>query len=144
VLRDDHHPLPLLICRQLLFCERLTTDDRGRINFLGVFNQLNGEQFPLRHGPFVAAFELATLRRPVIRELLVIGLTVTLDGRPVGVFSKTMEDVTIEVGRSLSTDLDLSPLVFDEPGDYRIQLTVNGCVVATRPLAVCLVGERTG
>ena len=144
MLHNDRQPLPILICRQLLFCEQCTADDRGRINFLGVFNQLNGEQFPLRHELFEAAFELAALRRPVIHEMLVIGLTVTLDSRPVGVFSKTMDDVTIESGRSLSTNLDLSSLVFEEPGEYRTQLTVNGRVVATRPLAVCLVGERTG
>lgn len=120
------------------------TDDHGRINFLGVFNQLNTEQFPLQHRLFMAAFELAALRRPVVRGRLVIGLTVSLDGQPIGVFGKTLQDVTIEAGRSLSTSLDLCPLVFDQPGDYRVRLRVNDRVVATRPLAVCLVGERTG
>ena len=119
-------------------------DGRGRINFLGVFNQLSGEQFPMRHGLFEAAFELATLRRPVFQEVLVIELTVALDGQPTGVIRKTLTDVTIEVGRSLSTNLDLSPLIFEQPGDYRMQLRVNNRLVATRPLAVCLVGERTG
>lgn len=138
------HVTPLLICRSLILCEHCVADERGRINFLGIFNQINGEQFPLRHELFEAAFELAALRRPVVQEMLVIGLTVTLDGRPIGVFSKKLQDVTIEPGRSLSTNLDLSSLVFGEPGDYRMQLTVNGRVVATRPLAVCLVGEPAG
>lgn len=134
----------MITCRYLLFCEYCSVGERNRISFHNLFDQLVAPGFPVTRQPFMAVFELAALRRPVVNEQLVLRVAAILNGQEEAHMEVTGYNVTIQAEGTLTMNLNLSQFVFKEPGDYRVQLTINGRRLASRTLKVRSIRDLAG
>ena len=134
----------MLVCRYLILCEYASRDQQGRITLHNLFNRINAVDFPASHQPFAVAIELTALRRAVVNEQLTVRVMV-LDGvnHEEVILETDPYCVSIEVGQTIATTLNVGRPVFNEPGDYRVRLIANGRPIGFHDLAICRIDRPT-
>ena len=120
-----------------LLCEA-ATDQHGKLNVLGAFDNLFAKETPVRH----PACSVATRIR--FSKIEAGGHTVRIfimdaDGNSVG--PKLEGNISVRIGENASTAvvnliLNIQHLEFKQYGQYQIDLAVDGNVQASLPLFI--------
>ncbi len=121
-----------------LTADAATIDGSGKLNLLGVFDQISVQKFPARHGRLALVLRFLggaadigghrigiRLSSPGGEEL--VSLTGEMDIRGGG---------NIQTGIRVPHVINLDGLVFKEAGVHTFDLTVDGNHCATLPLSI--------
>jgi hypothetical protein len=120
-----------------LLCDA-ATDQRGKLNILGAFDNIFAKEFPVRHRMCCIA---ARIRFSKIEdgEHMVRIFIIDADGNSIG--PKLEGNINVHIGDNLATAavnliLNIQGLEFKGYGQYQIDLAVDGNVQASLPLYV--------
>ena len=109
----------------------------GKLNILGAFDRIYGTKFPL-HWPrmvLVTRFEASAAEFGSEKSLEII--TMDADGKKLGKASGKMKIGEGRTGRQIKINHVLPMgMTFPAPGEYSIEILVNGESTATVPLEV--------
>ena len=116
----------------------------GKLNILGAFDRIYGTKFPL-HWPrmvLVTRFEASAVEFGSEKSLEII--TMDADGKQLGKASGKMKIGEGRSGRQIKINHVLPMgMTFPAPGQYSIEILVNGEPKATVPLEVVLREQKT-
>ena len=126
-----------------LLCDA-ATDQRGKLNVLGAFDNLFAKELPVRH----RACSIATrIRFSKIEagEHTVRIFIIDADGNSIG--PKLEGKIAVRIGENTSTAvvnliLNIQNLEFAQYGQYQIDLAVDGNIQASLPLYIRPVPEQ--
>ncbi len=126
-----------------LLCDA-ATDQRGKLNVLGAFDNLFGKELPVRHRSCSIA---ARIRFSKIEagEHTVRIFIIDADGNSIG--PKLEGNIGVNIGDNVSTAavnliLVIQNLEFEQFGPYQIDLAVDGDVKASLPLYIRAIPEQ--
>ncbi len=116
----------------------------GKLNILGAFDRIYGAKFPLRwpRMVLVTRFEASAAEFGSEKSLEIV--TMDADGKRLGKASGKMKIGEGRTGRQIKINHVLPMgMTFPAPGEYSIEILVNGEPKATVPLEVVLREQKT-
>lgn len=115
------------------------TDNRGKLNLLGTFDQIYAAKLPVVHPACAIALRLRFAKMEEAEHKVKLQL-VNSDGIPV--FQPMEGEVRPRMGADVSSVavnliLNFQHIKFEEFGDFQINLSVDKVSIASLPLRVC-------
>ncbi|MEX1252974.1 MAG: hypothetical protein WEE64_01405 [Dehalococcoidia bacterium] len=109
----------------------------GKLNVLGAFDRIHGSQFPLVWPRMVLVMRFVVTPAEFGSEKTLEIITLDLDGKKLGTATGKMTVPAGPSGRQLKIDHVLPlTMTFPGPGEYSIEILVNGDPKARVPLEV--------
>jgi len=126
-----------------LLCDA-ATDQRGKLNVLGAFDNIFAKETPTRHRACSIAARIRFSKIEAGDHTVRIFI-IDADGNSIG--PKLEGNISVRIGDNISTAvvnliLNIQNLEFKEYGQYQIDLAVDGNVQASLPLYIRLVPEH--
>lgn len=115
------------------------TDNRGKLNLLGTFDQIYAAKLPVVHPACAIALRLRFEKMEEAKHKVKLQL-VNSDGIPVfqpmegAVHPKMAADIS---SVAVNLVLNFQHIKFDEFADYQINLSIDEVSIASLPLRVC-------
>jgi hypothetical protein len=120
-----------------LLADAANVSREGKLNVLGAFDRINGAQFPLTWPSMVLVTRFVASAAEYGQEKSIEIITLDADGKRLGAATGTMQVPSPEGGRVLKINHILPmTLTFPGPGEYSIEILVNGEPKAAVPLDV--------
>ncbi len=120
-----------------LLADAANVSREGKLNILGAFDRINGAQFPLTWPSMVLVTRFIASAAEYGQEKSIEIITLDADGKRLGAATGTMQVPSPEGGRALKINHILPmTLTFPGPGEYSIEILVNGEPKAAVPLDV--------
>jgi len=123
----------------LIFCAGKSADDRGNISLHGIFDRLWVVGFPASHTPFLAVAQIKA-KKAVTNGQLNVSIVVEREGTQISK-QDLVVPVTVEKDFGFGFEINFSPFVFPEAGNYFFKLYINDKLLITRSLMVRPVSE---
>jgi hypothetical protein len=126
-----------------LLCDA-ATDQRGKLNVLGAFDNIFAKEFPVRHRACSIAARIRFSKVEAGDHAVRIFI-IDADGNSIG--PKLEGNIAVRIGDNVSTAvvnliLNIQNLEFKQHGQYQIDLAVDGNVQASLPLYIRPVPEQ--
>jgi hypothetical protein len=122
-----------------LLADAANVSREGKLNILGAFDRVQGAQFPLTWPRMVLVTRFIASAAEYGQEKSLEIVTMDADGKRLGGATGTMRVPNGQAGRQLKINHVLPMTVtFPGPGQYSIEILVNGESKATVPLDVVL------
>ncbi|MHC5181720.1 MAG: DUF6941 family protein [Planctomycetota bacterium] len=120
-----------------LLCDA-ATDQRGKLNVLGAFDNIFAKELPVRHRACTIATRMRFSKIEAGDHTVRIFL-IDADGNSIG--PKLEGHISVRIGEGASTAvvnliLNMQNLEFKEFGPYQIDLAIDGTVQASLPLLI--------
>jgi hypothetical protein len=120
-----------------LLCDA-ATDQQGKLNVLGAFDNIFAKQEPIHH-PFCSIASRIRFEKTEEGEHLVKISIIDTDGNPIG--PKPEGKITVQIADDINSAvvnliLNIQGIEFKQYGQYQIDLLVDGNVCASLPLRV--------
>ena len=120
-----------------LLCDA-ATDQRGKLNVLGAFDNLFARELPVRHRACCIAARIRFSKIETGDHSIRIFI-IDADGNSIG--PKLEGNISVHIGDNASTAvvnliLNIQNLEFKQYGPYQIDLAVDGNVQASLPLTI--------
>jgi len=112
----------------IILCDKASLSRDGKIDILGVFDNINAPSFPVRHKEMFVLVE-ALLDKGEHEEVLKIDC----NGREKEIVGSRVKKE--EKGKHLFMH-QITEMVFPEPGDYLIKIYINDILVGTRKFSL--------
>ncbi len=125
-----------------LLADAANVSREGKLNILGAFDRINGAQFPLTWPSMVLVTRFVASAAEYGQEKSIEIITLDADGKRLGAATGTMQVPSPEGGRVLKINHILPmTLTFPGPGEYSIEILVNGEPKAAVPLDVVQLAD---
>ncbi len=126
-----------------LLADAANVSREGKLNILGAFDRINGSKFPLTWPRMVLVTRFVASAAEYGTEKAIEFVTLDADGKRLGTASGKMTVPTGQSGRQLKINHVLPmTMTFPAPGQYSIEILVNGEPKATVPLEVVQREEK--
>ena len=126
-----------------LLADAANVSREGKLNILGAFDRIYGAKFPLTWPRMMLVMRFVASAAEYGTEKSVEIVTLDADGKKLGTASGKMKVPTAQSGRQLKINHVLPMTVtFPAPGQYSIEILVNGEPKATVPLEVVQREEK--
>jgi hypothetical protein len=127
-----------------LLCDA-ATDQAGKLNVLGAFDNIFSKEIPVRHRACSIATRIRFSKIEAGDHTVRIFI-IDADGNSIG--PKLEGNISVRIGDNLSTAvvnliLNIQNLEFKQYGQYQIDLAIDGNVQASLPLYIRPVPERS-
>ena len=120
-----------------LLADAANVSREGKLNVLGVFDRLHGSKFPFTWPRMMLVMRFVASAAEYGTEKSIDIITLDADGKKLGTASGKMTLPTGASGRQLKINHVLPmTMTFPAPGDYSIEILINGEPKATVPLEV--------
>jgi len=120
-----------------LMADAANVSREGKLNILGAFDRVHGAQFPLTWPRMVLVTRFIASAAEYGQEKSIEIVTLDADGKRLGNATGKMRVPAGQAGRQLKINHVLPMTVtFPAPGQYSIEILVNGEPKATVPLEV--------
>lgn len=126
-----------------LLCDA-ATDQRGKLNVLGAFDNIFAKELPIRHPSCSIAARIRFSKIEAADHAVRIFI-IDADGNSIG--PKLEGNIAVRIGEGASTAvvnliLNIQNLEFTKYGQYQIDLAVDGNVQASLPLHIRPVPQQ--
>src|SRR3990172_10923986 len=126
-----------------LLADAANVSREGKLNILGAFDRIHGSKFPLTWPRMVLVTRFVASPVEYGQEKSLEIVTLDADGKRLGGATGKMRVPTAQSGRQLKINHVLPmTLTFPAPGEYSIEILVNGEPKATVPLEVVQREEK--
>ena len=126
-----------------LLADAANVSREGKLNVLGAFDRIYGSSFPLTWPRMVLVMRFEASAAEFGTEKAIDIVTLDADGKKLGTATGKMTLPTGQAGRQLKINHVLPMTVtFPGPGQYSIEILVNGEPKATVPLEVVQREEK--
>jgi hypothetical protein len=126
-----------------LLADAANVSREGKLNILGSFDRIYGSKFPLTWPRMVLVTRFVASAAEFGTEKSIEIVTMDADGKRLGTASGKMTLPTGQAGRQLKINHVLPmTMTFPAPGQYSIEILVNGEPKATVPLEVVQREEK--
>ncbi len=126
-----------------LLADAANVSREGKLNVLGVFDRLHGSKFPFTWPRMMLVMRFVASAAEYGTEKTIDIITLDADGKKLGTASGKMTLPTGASGRQLKINHVLPmTMTFPAPGEYSIEILINGEPKATVPLEVVQREER--
>jgi hypothetical protein len=120
-----------------LLCDA-ATDQQGKLNVLGAFDNIFSKEIPARHPSCSIASRIRFEKGEEGEHLIRISM-IDADGNPIG--PKPEGKITVRMGNNVDSAvvnliINLQGVEFKQYGRYQIDLVVDDAVLASLPLRV--------
>lgn len=122
-----------------LLADAANVSRQGTLNILGSFDRIHGSKFPMTYSRMVLVMRFVASASEYGSEKTVDIITLDADGKQLGKLSGKVKLPEGRPGRQLKINHILPLSVrFPEPGEYSIEILVNGEPKYTVPVEVAL------
>jgi hypothetical protein len=125
-------------CLAVLSADRVWREDNGKIGMAGIFEHFNLTKFPAQVFPFFLYVRLSNV--PAGKHELVTN--VIEKNSKVVAASLTLNFETPEDQEILQLNYPVPPLVLPTPGEYGVNVSVNGVLLAEHIIKAILVPNQ--
>jgi hypothetical protein len=126
-----------------LLADAANVSREGKLNVLGIFDRLHGSKFPFTWPRMMLVMRFVASAAEYGTEKSIDIITLDADGKKLGTASGKMTLPTGASGRQLKINHVLPmTMTFPAPGEYSIEILINGEPKATVPLEVVQREER--